>query len=134
MGATGEKFHFRMRIFRDRYVKSGGACETTLSADARPRPRCAMSKKALGVVIKLVSMANTGYFYTTMKNARLPKKLMLRKYDPVVRQHVLFKVRPPPPPPPPRPALAQLRAHLPCARLAAAHALLQEEKISKRKR
>lgn len=52
-----------------------------------------MSKKALGVVIKLVSMANTGYFYTTMKNARLPKKLLLRKYDPVVRQHVLFKVR-----------------------------------------
>lgn len=91
-----------------------------------------MSKKALGVVIKLVSMANTGYFYTTMKNARLPKKLMLRKYDPVVRQHVLFKVRPPPPSH--RPALAQLRAHLPCARLAAAHALLQEEKISKRKR
>ena len=52
-----------------------------------------MSKKALGVVIKLVSLANTGYFYTTMKNARLPKKLLLRKYDPIVRQHVLFKVR-----------------------------------------
>lgn len=50
-----------------------------------------MSKKALGVVIKLVSLANTGYFYTTTKNARLPKKLLLRKYDPIVRQHVLFK-------------------------------------------
>ncbi len=44
------------------------------------------------VVIKLVSMAATGFFYTTTKNPKLPKKLMLRKYDPMVNQHVLFKV------------------------------------------
>jgi large subunit ribosomal protein L33 len=42
--------------------------------------------------IKLVSSAGTGYFYTTTKNKRTkPEKLELKKYDPKVRQHVLFK-------------------------------------------
>jgi len=42
--------------------------------------------------IKLVSTAKTGYFYTTMKNKRKnPEKLNIKKYDPVVRKHVLFK-------------------------------------------
>ena len=41
---------------------------------------------------KLVSTAGTGYFYTTTKNKRtMPGKLELKKFDPVVRQHVLFK-------------------------------------------
>lgn len=41
--------------------------------------------------IKLVSSAGTGYFYTTTKNKRKqPDKLKLKKYDPVVRQHVEF--------------------------------------------
>ena len=34
----------------------------------------------------------TGYFYTTSKNRkRTPDKLVLKKYDPVVRKHVEFK-------------------------------------------
>lgn len=42
--------------------------------------------------IKLVSSAGTGYFYTTDKNKKTtPDKLEFKKYDPVVRQHVLFK-------------------------------------------
>ncbi len=42
--------------------------------------------------IRLVSTAGTGFFYTTTKNKRkTPQKLAFRKYDPVVRQHVLFK-------------------------------------------
>lgn len=42
--------------------------------------------------IKLVSSANTGYFYTTTKNKKgSTEKLVLKKYDPVVRQHVEFK-------------------------------------------
>lgn len=42
--------------------------------------------------IKLVSTAGTGYFYTTDKNKKTtPDKLEFKKYDPVVRQHVLFK-------------------------------------------
>jgi len=42
--------------------------------------------------IKLVSTANTGYYYTTTKNKRLhPDKMETTKYDPVIRKHVLFK-------------------------------------------
>jgi len=50
-----------------------------------------MAKKKLVRTIKLVSMAGTGYFYTTSKNPKLPEKLLLRKFDPMVNQHVLFK-------------------------------------------
>jgi large subunit ribosomal protein L33 len=42
--------------------------------------------------VKLLSTANTGYFYVAMKNKRLhPEKLEAKKYDPVVRKHVAFK-------------------------------------------
>lgn len=42
--------------------------------------------------IKLVSSAGTGHFYTTTKNKRkMPDKLVLKKYDPVARQHVEYK-------------------------------------------
>ena len=42
--------------------------------------------------IKLVSTAGTGYYYTTDKNKRnTPDKLVFKKYDPKVRQHVEFK-------------------------------------------
>lgn len=35
----------------------------------------------------------TGSYYTTSKNPKnVPEKLQLMKYDPVVREHVLFKV------------------------------------------
>jgi large subunit ribosomal protein L33 len=48
--------------------------------------------KANTVLIKLVSTADTGYFYVTKKNARTTTgKLEFRKYDPVVRKHVIFK-------------------------------------------
>lgn len=34
----------------------------------------------------------TGYFYTTTKNKRtMPEKLELKKFDPVIRKHVIFK-------------------------------------------
>lgn len=42
--------------------------------------------------IKLVSSAGTGHFYTTTKNKRLQtEKMQLKKYDPVVRKHVVYK-------------------------------------------
>ena len=48
--------------------------------------------KSNTVQIKLVSTADTGFFYVTKKNARAQTgKLELRKYDPVVRKHVAFK-------------------------------------------
>ncbi len=50
-----------------------------------------MAKPAT-VQIRLVSTADTGYFYITKKNPRnLTEKLQVRKYDPVVRKHVMFK-------------------------------------------
>jgi len=42
--------------------------------------------------IKLVSTAKTGHFYTTAKNKRnTTSKLELKKYDPVIRKHVVYK-------------------------------------------
>lgn len=44
------------------------------------------------VAIKMLSSAGTGYFYVTKKNPRTkPEKLEMKKYDPVVRKHVVFK-------------------------------------------
>ena len=43
------------------------------------------------MVIKMLSTAGTGFSYRTTKNPiNTPHKLELRKYDPVVNQHVLF--------------------------------------------
>ncbi len=43
-------------------------------------------------LIKLVSSAGTGHYYTTTKNKRTtPAKLEFKKYDPVVRKHVTYK-------------------------------------------
>ena len=48
--------------------------------------------KAITVKIKLVSTADTGYFYVTKKNSRTQtEKLSMKKYDPVARKHVEFK-------------------------------------------
>ncbi|HTT08793.1 MAG TPA: 50S ribosomal protein L33 [Gammaproteobacteria bacterium] len=42
--------------------------------------------------VKLVSSADTGHYYTTMKNKRNdPDKLEMVKYDPVVRKRVAYK-------------------------------------------
>jgi large subunit ribosomal protein L33 len=63
------------------------------AAQARP----ALSKdrtmaKAATVKIKLVSTADTGFYYVTKKNTRtMTDKLSMKKYDPVVRKHVEFK-------------------------------------------
>ncbi len=43
-------------------------------------------------LIKMVSTADTGYFYVARKNSRtMTEKLKLRKYDPRARKHVIFK-------------------------------------------
>jgi large subunit ribosomal protein L33 len=42
--------------------------------------------------IRLVSSAGTGHFYTTDKQKKnTPHKLEFKKYDPVVRKHVVYK-------------------------------------------
>lgn len=70
----------------------------TAAYDASPflfqhiaRKECTMAKTA-NVKIKLVSTADTGFFYVTKKNPRnLTEKMVQRKYDPVARKHVDFK-------------------------------------------
>jgi large subunit ribosomal protein L33 len=48
--------------------------------------------KPTTIKIKLVSTADTGYYYVTKKNPRTQTdKLLFRKYDPVARKHVEFK-------------------------------------------
>ena len=53
-----------------------------------------MASKAtdLRPIIKLKSTAGTGYTYVTRKNRRNnPDRMVLKKYDPVVRKHVDFR-------------------------------------------
>ena len=48
--------------------------------------------KAANIKIKLLSTADTGFFYVTSKNARTKTdKMALKKYDPVARKHVEFR-------------------------------------------
>jgi large subunit ribosomal protein L33 len=49
-----------------------------------------MAKKNI-VLVKLQSSADTGYFYVAKKNPKKQtEKMSFRKYDPVVRKHVVF--------------------------------------------
>ena len=42
--------------------------------------------------IRLMSSAGTGHYYTTTKNRRLhPEKMEVRKFDPNIRQYVVYK-------------------------------------------
>ena len=59
---------------------------------AAPDCRDTTMAKAATIKIKLLSTADTGFFYVTKKNARTKTdKLAFKKYDPVARKHVEFK-------------------------------------------
>lgn len=46
---------------------------------------------AVRIKIKMESSAGTGYFITTTKNPRTTTtKLSFKRYDPVIRKHVIF--------------------------------------------
>ncbi len=48
--------------------------------------------KPANIKIKLVSTADTGFYYVTRKNPRnITEKMVMKKYDPVARKHVEFK-------------------------------------------
>ena len=48
--------------------------------------------KAVTIKVKLVSTADTGYYYVTKKNSRtMTEKLSMKKYDPVAKKHVEFR-------------------------------------------
>ncbi|QQG35013.1 MAG: 50S ribosomal protein L33 [Deltaproteobacteria bacterium] len=51
-----------------------------------------MAKKNVRELIKLESSAKTGFFYVSQKNkANTKEKLSLKKYDPRIKSHILFK-------------------------------------------
>ena len=55
------------------------------------RSRFAMAK-ATTIKVKLVSSADTGFYYVTRKNSRtMTDKLVKKKYDPVAKKHVEFR-------------------------------------------
>ncbi len=44
------------------------------------------------IIIKLVSSAGTGHFYTTTKNPKTKtEKIVIKKFDPKIRKHVDYK-------------------------------------------
>jgi large subunit ribosomal protein L33 len=48
--------------------------------------------KAIREKIRLNSTAGTGHFYTTTKNKKnMTGKMEIKKFDPVVRKHVMYK-------------------------------------------
>ncbi|MBW4813007.1 50S ribosomal protein L33 [Rhodococcus qingshengii] len=51
-----------------------------------------MARNEIRPIVKLKSTAGTGYTYVTRKNRRNdPDRLVLKKYDPVLRKHVDFR-------------------------------------------
>jgi large subunit ribosomal protein L33 len=55
------------------------------------RSRLLMAK-ATTIKVKLVSSADTGFYYVTRKNSRtMTEKLVKKKYDPVAKKHVEFR-------------------------------------------
>ena len=48
--------------------------------------------KSVTTKIKLISSADTGFYYVTKKNSRtMTEKLTKKKYDPIARKHVEFR-------------------------------------------
>ena len=48
--------------------------------------------KPTSILIKMVSSADTGFYYVTKKNSRtMTEKLTKKKYDPVAKKHVEFR-------------------------------------------
>lgn len=68
--------------------------DVTTIAQASSITRKAFNKmaKPASVLVRMVSTADTGYFYVKKKNTKTAtEKLEMRKYDPRAKKHVLFK-------------------------------------------
>jgi large subunit ribosomal protein L33 len=85
------------RYGRDCGIGAAPCAALPFWADARRCRACrsvqdGFMAKAATIKIKLLSTADTGFFYVTEKNARTQTdKLSFKKYDPVARKHVEFK-------------------------------------------
>jgi large subunit ribosomal protein L33 len=71
--------------------QSASTTPRTVAGDAVVAGNGTMAK-ANTIKIKLLSTADTGYFYVTKKNSRtMTDKMTKKKYDPVAKKHVEFK-------------------------------------------
>jgi large subunit ribosomal protein L33 len=65
---------------------------SSFPASFRANPTRSIMAKAVTIKVKLVSSADTGFFYVTKKNSRtMTEKLTKKKYDPVAKKHVEFR-------------------------------------------
>jgi large subunit ribosomal protein L33 len=79
-------------------VDSAGQADKRRASSISPGTRAftdaeetTMAKPAT-IKIRLNSTAGTGHFYVTKKNARtMTEKMVVKKYDPVKREHVEYK-------------------------------------------
>jgi large subunit ribosomal protein L33 len=80
----------RAAVHPGSHLRTGSANYT--EGRSRKSPPGHKEKIELRTIIKLVSSAGTGHFYTTTKNPKTQNgKLELKKYDPVVRKHVSYR-------------------------------------------
>jgi large subunit ribosomal protein L33 len=76
----------------ERRIRKAAATPLSFLASYRFPEGFRVMAKPTTVKIRLVSTADTGFFYVTKKNPRTQtEKFTFRKYDPVVRKHVEFK-------------------------------------------
>src|SRR6266540_568337 len=69
-----------------------GKCRPVWPAPDIPLFEVLNMAKAVTIKVKLVSTADTGFYYVAKKNSRtMTDKLVKKKYDPVARKHVEFK-------------------------------------------
>ena len=67
------------------------AARTLVSAPTAVNLRGFVMAKAVTTKIKLISSADTGFYYVTKKNSRtMTEKLKMKKYDPIAKKHVEF--------------------------------------------
>src|SRR5262249_15310825 len=67
-------------------------CPPAASFPANSPIRGSRMAKATTIKVKLVSSADTGFYYVTKKNSRTQtEKLVKRKYDPIAKKHVEFR-------------------------------------------
>ena len=69
-----------------------GKCRPVWPAPDIPYSKVLNMAKAVTIKVKLVSTADTGFYYVAKKNSRtMTDKLVKKKYDPVARKHVEFR-------------------------------------------
>jgi large subunit ribosomal protein L33 len=95
--APGRDFAKTLTLARDGLVcRATGGPATTFVGAWTAFPYCfsegRIMAKAVTIKIKLVSSADTGFYYVAKKNSRtMTEKLVKKKYDPVAKKHVEFR-------------------------------------------